>query len=343
MAALTPVTVLTGFLGAGKTTLLNHLLSHPDLADSAVIVNEFGATELDHWLIQGGEEEIITLDQGCICCSLRGDLVGTLRRLFQRAAAGEIPRFRRVLVETTGLADPAPVAQILMQDPMLAMEARLDGIVTMVDAVHGGTTLREHPEAVRQAAMADRIVLTKTDLADDSDVDALEQQLRHAGAGAPVIRARHGAVDPTALLETGPATGDGRHLRKWLQLGAFQPLDDARSPSPAPADGDDSAHGRIFSHVLHHDGAIPLRDLDAFLDTVCELHGRRLLRLKGIVRVTDEPERPAVVHAVRALRHPVGRLSAWPGGVSDTAIVCIGEALPVASLDGLWKYAISRP
>ena len=331
---LCPVNVVTGFLGSGKTTLLNRLLRHPGLADTAVIINEFGDTALDHWLVEGGDEEIVTLDQGCICCSLRGDLVRTLRRLFQQAMAGEIPRFRRVLIETTGLADPAPVIQTLMQDPLLAMEARLGGILTVVDALHGAETLANHREARRQAAMADRIVISKTDLEEAHSLDAVITDLRAAGIQASVVVPGDSGLDPAELLDIGTSATDG--LRRWLQLDGLVPMGAAAS-KPAG-----NAHTDMTNLVLQHDAAMPPADMDAFLDMLCDLHGRQLLRLKGIVQLTDDPGRPAVVHAVRGTRHPVGRLAAWPADMAGTTLVCIGEGLDTASIQDLWGYARTR-
>lgn len=346
-----PVNVVTGFLGAGKTTLLNHLLAHPDLADTAVIINEFGDTALDHWLVEGGSEEIVTLGQGCICCSLRGDLVATLRGLFRQAANGEIPRFRRILIETTGLADPAPVVQTLIQDPLLAFETRLGGIVTLVDAVHGEETLTAHAEARRQAAMADRIVISKGDIVTAAQEQSVVTALRDAGVRAPVTSTADGRPHPDDILLTGTSSTDGAQLRRWLQLDGLTPVGGAGNASGTSGligggrnhhEPGDTAHGAIESVVLNHAGALTPQDLDAFLDTLCELQGHRLLRLKGVVKLTDDPARPAVIHAVRGLRYPPGRLPAWPPGVADTALVCIGEGLDMDRVRSLWDYAVSR-
>lgn len=348
MAERIPVTVLTGFLGAGKTTLLNHLLRHPDLTDTAVIINEFGAVDLDHWLIEGGDEEVITLGQGCICCSLQGDLVGTLRRLFQRAAQGEIPRFRRVLIETTGLADPGPVVQVLLRDPLLAAETRLGGIVTLIDAEHGERTLDEYPEARRQAAMADLIVLTKTDRVSAHAALAAEQALAARGISAPVLRSdAAGPPAPLDLIEHGLVAQEHNTVRDWLQLDGLVPVPASGSTTPSPATGGHahrpaSHHGHITTELLEHEEPLGLAELEAFLDTACDLHGQRLLRLKGIVLARTEPERPIVVHAVRGLQYPPARLPAWPRDVTATAIVCIGDGINVESLRSLWSYAVTR-
>ena len=162
-----PVTVLTGFLGSGKTTLLNKLLRRPELADTAVIINEFGEIGLDHLLVEKSDDEgMVTLNSGCLCCTVRGDLVRTMSELFLKRSSGEVTPFKRMVVETTGLADPAPILHTLMTDPLLASRYRLDGVVTTVDGVNGGSTLDNHEEAVKQAAVADRLLLTKSDIAD---------------------------------------------------------------------------------------------------------------------------------------------------------------------------------
>ncbi|SEO83206.1 CobW family GTP-binding protein [Aquisalimonas asiatica] len=341
-----PVTVLTGFLGAGKTTLLNHLLHHPELTETAVIINEFGAVDLDHWLIEGGDEEVVTLGQGCICCSLQGDLVGTLRRLFQRAAQGEIPRFRRVLIETTGLADPGPVVQVLLRDPLLATETRLGGVVTLIDAEHGEQTLDAHPEARRQAAMADQIVLTKTDRISPQAAAVAEQALAARGISAPVLRSdASGPPDPPALIEHGLVARAQDTVRDWLQLESLVPATGpADTVSPLMAGGHQEAahHDHITAVLLEHGEPLGLAELEAFLDTACDLLGPRLLRLKGVVLARTDPERPVVVHAVRGLQYPPGRLPAWPRDVSGTAIVCIGEGIDADALRNLWDYAITR-
>lgn len=197
MAETTPVTVLTGFLGAGKTTVLNHLLRQPELARTAVLVNEFGEIGIDHLLVEKLDENTVLLNAGCLCCTVRGDLVRTLREMLPRARRDEISR---IIIETTGLAEPAPILATLMTDPAVASAYRLDGVVTVIDAVAGETNLAERAEAVRQIAVADRIVLTKTDLADP---DPLLRRIDALNPGAPVIVARNGAVDPAAILNAG--------------------------------------------------------------------------------------------------------------------------------------------
>jgi G3E family GTPase len=202
-ASRIPVTVLTGFLGSGKTTLLNHVLKQPDMAATAVIVNEFGEIGIDHLLVESATEDVVLLQSGCLCCTVRGDIVNTLTDLFVGRVKGRVPYFTRAVIETTGLADPAPVLHALFSDPIVAERYMIDGVVTTVDAVNGAGTLDRQPEAVKQAAVADRLIVTKSDLAEPALLAALEARLRALNPGAPLLRAAHGAIDPGDLFGLG--------------------------------------------------------------------------------------------------------------------------------------------
>src|SRR5256714_2632458 len=201
MSAL-PVSVITGFLGSGKTTLLSHLLRDPAFERTAVIINEFGAVGLDHLLVESSDEQILMLEGGCVCCTGRGDLVRRAADLLARRAAGTVTPFERIVIETTGLADPAPIVHALMTDRDIADALRLESVIATVDAVAGATTLDAHPESVKQAALADCIVLTKTDLSDPA-ASGLAERLRALNPGAPKLTAVHGAVDPRLLFHPG--------------------------------------------------------------------------------------------------------------------------------------------
>ena len=194
-SSLIPVTLLTGFLGSGKTTVLNHVLKQPDMAATAVIVNEFGEIGLDHLLVESATEDVVLLNSGCLCCTVRGDIVNTLTDLFVGRVKGRVPYFTRAVIETTGLADPAPVLHALFSDPIVAERYMIDGVVTTVDAVNGAGTLDRQPEAVKQAAVADRLIVTKSDLAEPAALAALEARLRALNPGAPLLHAAHGAID----------------------------------------------------------------------------------------------------------------------------------------------------
>ena len=199
-----PVTVLTGFLGSGKTTLLNKLLRRPELSDTAVIINEFGEIGLDHLLVEKSNEDgMVTLNSGCLCCTVRGDLVRTMSELFLKRSKGEVTPFKRMVVETTGLADPAPILHTLMTDPLLASRYRLDGVVTTVDGVNGGSTLDNHEEAIKQAAVADRLLLTKVDIAEAPKLADLKHRLAHLNPGATAISISGGEIDPNKILNAG--------------------------------------------------------------------------------------------------------------------------------------------
>ena len=296
-----PVTVLTGFLGAGKTTLLNRLLPRPELAGTAVLVNEFGEIGIDHLLVEKLDDTTMLLPSGCLCCSVRGDLARALTDLVPRIRAGEV---KRVMVETTGLADPAPVVQNLVADVMLARNYRMDGIVTVLDAVHGLATLEAHEEAVRQLAMADRIVLSKTDLAEVPP--ALHARIAALNPGAPVITAERGAIDPNAILECGLFDAEGKiaEVRQWLNDAAW---------------GKEGAHdGRIHSFCLTFDQPLHWSGIGMCLEMLIGTRGENLLRVKGILNLVGQ-DRPVAIHGVQHMFHEPVLLPAWPPGDPKTS------------------------
>src|SRR5271165_7122617 len=222
-ASLIPVTLLTGFLGSGKTTVLNHVLKQPGMAEIAVIVNEFGEIGIDHLLVESATDDVVLLNSGCLCCTVRGDIVDTLLNLFVGRANGKVPHFSRVVIETTGLADPAPILHTLISDPLIAGRYTLDGVVATVDAVNGGATLDRQLEAVKQAAVADRLLLTKTDLAEPEARQRFEARLAALNPSAPIIPVAQGVVDPALLFNLGfvdPAT-KSVDVRRWLRDDAF--------------------------------------------------------------------------------------------------------------------------
>lgn len=299
-----PVTVLTGFLGAGKTTLLNRLLRHPEMAATAVLVNEYGEVGLDHLLIERLDGDTVLLEAGCICCTVREDLVRALLNMAQRAEAGQ--EIRRVVIETTGLADPAPILQTLIAHPFLVAAFALDGVVTLVDARAGDMALDTQAEAVKQVAMADRLVLTKTDLVPADEVARLEARLSVLNPMAPPMHAVDGDIAPAALLGAGPFSLDGRipAVAAWLASAA-------RDSGETPA-----FHGRsdgIETCTLTFDAPLPWEGLATWLEMFAMTRGESLLRVKGVLDIAGE-ERPVIIHGVQRSFHPPARLGAWPEG-----------------------------
>jgi G3E family GTPase len=329
-----PLTVLTGFLGAGKTSLLNRLLKDPALAETAVIINEFGEVSLDHLLVEYVGDNMVLLQSGCLCCTMRGDLVDALETLL-RDLDNRRCKFRRVLLETTGLADPAPVLHTAMAHPYLLLRYRLDGVVTVVDVVNGEATLDAHEEAVKQAAVADRIVLTKTDLADDSQRERIVARLRALNPAATILDAAKGEATPDRLLSSGLYDPEKKipDVKKWLAAEAY-----------ADAHADHHHHHDVNRHddhigsfVLATDEAIPAGTLEMFLELLRATHGAKLLRIKGIVKLAEMPDTPVAVHGVQHVFHPTARLDQWPDDDHRTRLVFITRDLPERTVRELFE------
>lgn len=341
-----PILLVTGFLGSGKTTVLNHLLRQPALVRTAVVVNEFGDVGLDHELVEAATENLILLQSGCLCCTIRGDLVETLNRLLEQRSRGKVHAFDRVVIETTGLADPAPILHTLITDGFLSEAFHLDGVIATVDAAAGSATLDIQGEAVKQAAMADRILLTKTDLVEPDTVRALEERLRAINPGAPIIRAHNGIVDASQLLDIGfydPKTRSP-DVQAWLNAEAY----------PAPGHRHEHGDGHEHRHDHHHDDAhhghhhhhhdvnrhddrisavsytvnepIAPEVFDTWLETLMLLCGLNILRMKGIVNV-EGTTKPFVIHGVQHIFHPPVSLHDWPSSDRRSRIVLIGRDL----------------
>ncbi len=347
-----PLTVLTGFLGSGKTTLLNRLLKAPGLSDTAVIINEFGEIGIDHLLVERADEGIVELSSGCLCCTIRGDLIDTLEDLLRRLDNGRITPFRRVIIETTGLADPAPVLHAVMSHPYLVLRYRLDGVVTLVDAVNGMGTLDAHAEAVKQAAVADRLVLTKTDLCDTPEcraaLSALRARLRALNPAAPILDAAEGEAVPEALLHAGLFDPAAKipDVAAWLKAEAYAESDHAHGP--------DDHHHRHVHDVNRHDdhirafavatdAPIAAPALDMLLDLLRSVHGPQLLRLKGVVRLAEEPERPLVIHGVQHVFHPPVLLDSWPDADRRTRLVLITRDMDPDAVQRLLDAFTQQP
>jgi G3E family GTPase len=329
--SLIPVTLLTGFLGSGKTTVLNHVLKQPDMAATAVVVNEFGEIGLDHLLVERSSEDVVLLNSGCLCCTVRGDIVDTLTNLFVDRVKGKIPYFTRVAIETTGLADPAPILHTLMTDPIVAARYMLDGVVTTVDAVNGAATLNRHPEAVKQAAVADRLLLTKTDLAGSAARQQIEARLKTLNPSATIVPVAQGVVDPVRLFNIGfydPAT-KSVDVRRWLRDEAFENGDVHEHEHVDVNRHDD----RIRAFCITRERPISWAALSAWLDGLGTMRGEDLLRLKAIVALSDRPDQPVVLHGVQHLFHPPVLLPEWPSEDHRTRMVFITRDLPREAIE----------
>jgi len=348
------VSVLTGFLGAGKTTLLNRLLDARALGNAAVIVNEFGDVPIDHLLVEQANDGVIELSDGCLCCTVRGDLVDTLADLLDRVQTGRAAPLDRIVIETSGLADPVPVLQSLMGHPVLAGLLRLDGVVTVVDAVNGAATLDVHAESVRQAAVADRLVITKAAMADAGAVDALRARLRQLNPSAGIVDAD--AVDLPGLLSCGlydPATKTA-DVTRWMGEAEADDAHDHGHDHHHGHDHDhDHGHGGLHHHAHHdhrvrsvslvHEAPVSWSTIEMFLDLLRSSQGERLLRMKGIVELAEDPGRPLVLHGVQKLMHPPARLPAWPAGPRGTRLVLITFDMDEDYVRRLFSAFTGRP
>jgi G3E family GTPase len=331
--AAIPVAIVTGFLGAGKTTLLNRLLRDPALADALVIVNEWGEIGLDHLLIERIEGDAILLASGCLCCSLRGDLIEALEDLLARRDAGRMRAFSRIVIETTGLADPAPLLQALGADPALAGRLSPPAVVTLIDAVNGETTLASRPEARRQAALADRLVLSKSDLVPGKDaLDSLRAALRRLNPDAPFFDTAAGEFSVEDFLKVETTDSDSRPAEStgWTSSGRFFAEDTPHGPA-------------IRTHSLRWPAPIAWRACAQFVDLISARFGARLLRAKGLIALADDPGMPLVIQGVQGVFHPPRRLPAWPDADRATRIVFIGEGIEPGEIERFWMAIIGEP
>ena len=331
-----PVNILTGFLGSGKTTVLRHVLRDPAYADTAVLINEFGEVGLDHLLVGTLEEAPVLLASGCVCCSIRGDLSRALRDLHARRQRGEVPPFGRVIVETTGLADPTPILATLTGDLVIRRHFRPGNIVATLDALHAERGLERHPEVARQAAIADRLIITKTDLAGAGDVARLRHKLRQLNPAAPVAEAVLGAVDPDILIGPDIHAAETRmtEARHWMQgEGAW----------PPGADG--SRHGgAITSFCLRLPGPLDWHSFGLWFSMLAHRHGDKLLRVKGILQVEDS-ETPVAIHAVQHVIHAPEHLPDWPDAERGSRIVFITQGLEPDAVERSLRafHCLTRP
>lgn len=344
-----PISILTGFLGSGKTTVLNYLIRQPELSRALVLINEFGEVGLDHDLVAHSKDDVvIEMSSGCLCCTIRSDLVDTLRNLFLRRVKGEIAEFDRVVIETTGLADPAPILHTIMTDPLIAARFRLDGVITTVDAANGQNTLDRQIEAVKQAAVADRLLITKSDLVDFDVLRGLQARLRSLNPAAPQVFAVQGTTDSSSLLDAGLYNPKTKSLdvQNWLRAEAYT------EPHAHEHEHDNSDHCHNHQHnaphqhddVNRHDAHIravcltidePLHSdaLDHWLEALLTLRGADFLRVKGLINVV-EVDGPVVIHGVQHIFHPAVTLKEWPSEDRRSRIVFITRDIDESVLRG---------
>ena len=336
------VSVLTGFLGSGKTTLLNRVLRDPAMDETAVIVNEFGEIGLDHALVEKASDDIILMASGCLCCTVRGELLETLDNLAYRREKGEIPNFRRVMVETTGLADPAPILQGLIYDVGMMELFRIGPVVTMVDAVHGLATLDEHREAVKQVALADRLMLSKTDLAGGDAIAALTERLKRLNPGAPLFQA-DAPMSPERLFGGAGFELDDKisEVRRWIdeEAHAARGHDHDHDHDHGPdhdhrnEDLDRNRHDdRIRAYCYTFDRPLNFEDTMIWLERVSGQYGENILRIKGLLNCTGR-DQPVAVHGVHYLQHPPVPLAKWPDDDRRSRVVFIVRDLERSAIE----------
>lgn len=335
-----PITIITGFLGAGKSTLLARLLRHPGMERAAVIVNEFGEVGIDHALLSGSTESMTLLPNGCLCCAVRTDLQETLREMFIQRRAGEIIDFDRVFIETSGLADPAPILHSLVTDTMLSAHYRLDGVVTLVDAVNGQASLANMPEAVKQVTLADRLVITKTDLADADTVASLARELAELNPQALQLVATRGELDPSELagISPGRARVDAAALSRWL--GPIEGEAAERSSYLGERLRGASHASGVRSFCLWFDEPFSWSALTTIVQVLTSLRGPDLLRVKGLVHVSGEAG-PVVIQGAQHLFHEPVTLASWPGEDRRSRIVFITRNLGQEVVESLFS-AVGR-
>lgn len=360
MANSIPVSIITGFLGAGKSTLLNRLLKDRQLSDCAVIINEFGDVGIDHMLVEISGDQMIELSDGCLCCTVRGELVDTLAYFVDAIQSGKMKPISRVVIETTGLADPVPVLQSVIGNAVLAQNFHLDGVVTVIDAVNGMRSLDNHEEARRQAAVADRLVISKTSMAEPSVVNALASRLMAINPNARIVDADGDEAAKASLLEAGyfDVTAKSPDVARWL---SEQEDSDHDHHDHAHDHHGDHHHGHDHGHHHHHHDDVNRHDdsirsfsivhdqpidrgaVSMFVDLLRSAHGEKLLRMKAIVMLADDPTRPLVLHAAQSTLHPPARLDAWPGDDRRTRLVLITKDLEESFVRDLFDAFIGKP
>jgi G3E family GTPase len=354
--AQTPVSIVTGFLGSGKTTLLNRALRDPRLARTAVLINEFGEIGLDHELVRSGSDNVVLLENGCLCCAVKGDLVKALDGLARGALKGELPRFDRCVIETSGLAEPTPVIEVLLSEPTIAARYALHDVTTTVDAINGAATLEAHLESAKQVALADRVLITKTDLlrggpTRHAALGAVQRRIAALNPVAPIVDAT--TINHPAELMTAP-NDDATPLRTVERVAAALSLQAAgvlaghdgreddttgsRRPRYASVHPPRDADSRIRTFTFVRDEPLSMRAVEMFLEALQRSLGPALLRVKGLLRVEEHPQGPAVVHGAQQLLHGLTWMPEWPSDDRRTRIVFITLASAADEVDELFDW-----
>ncbi|MEN3931573.1 GTP-binding protein [Microvirga sp. W0021] len=345
-----PLSIITGFLGAGKTTLLNYLLQDPDLADTVVIMNEFGEIGLDHLLVETIDENMVLLSAGCLCCSVRGDLINTLEDLLRKRDNNRIMPFKRVIIETTGLADPAPILHAVLYHPYLSLRYSVAEVITVIDAVNAENTISSHLEALRQVAIADKLLLTKTDLVDSTEtLSNLRSRLNAINPAGTLCEAVNGIIPAKALIGDGLFSIEGKisDVEQWLKTDAVEAAE-RHQHGHTHHHGHDHEHDHHHHDVNRHDAHIrafcltsdkPVRQasFQMFLDLLHATQGPNLLRIKGLICIAEHPEKPIVIHGVQHVLHVPAVLPNWPSDDHRSRIVFIVKDIERSVIDGLWN------
>jgi len=334
-----PISVVTGFLGSGKTTLLNSLLKHPLLKKTAVVVNEFGAISIDHLLVRSATEDIIIMEGGCLCCTVRGDLVETLQDLLAKRKHTEVPPFERIVIETSGLADPAPIIHTLIDDPALKNHCHLDSVVTTIDSVYGFQQLDEHYESVKQAAVADRLMLTKTDIADTNTVNKLKQRLHQLNPAAILLTNIDGNIDISQLFSASLYDSSTKNVdvQGWLKAENYTHHHKENVTEKHSSTQHDSY---IDSFCIEWDEPLAWKVLNYWFKQLTALRGKDLLRVKGIA-YTVETKLPVVVQGVQHIFQSPTTLPAWPKNMQPrTQIVFITRNIPKTVIEEMLRVLI---
>jgi len=332
-----PVTLVTGFLGSGKTTLINAGLKSPELSKTVIVVNEFGEVGLDHQLYTTSNDAVVVLENGCLCCTVRSDLISTMNSLYHDRATGHLPDFNNVVIETTGLAEPGPVIQAFLSEPTLDGLYRVVNVVTVVDAVNWEATAQNHNEALRQVALADDVLISKLDLKDDDSFVELAAQLQAINPVAKISKLDFAteAVAPLLMHNGFDAADSMSDPTEWLSIATYEAYDQTRTEADGVKDQHMSPHlaaKGIESFVLTRSPPLSREELQFLLDGITQNLGPRLLRIKGLINILEEPGRPAVVQGVQHLLHNLTWLEKWPSADERTRIVFITQGIERASL-----------